>query len=45
MATAASAVPHSPQNFVPGAFGVAHAGQAIASAVPHSPQNFRPASF
>ena len=42
---AVSAVPHSPQNFVPGAFDVPHDGQAAASAVPHSPQNFRPASF
>ena len=40
-----SASPHSPQNFVPAALGVPHAGQAIASEAPHSPQNFRPASF
>ena len=40
-----SAVPHSPQNFTDGAFGVPHDGHVCASVVPHSPQNFRPASF
>ena len=44
-AAVVSGVPHSPQNFVPGAFDVPHAGHATASAVPHSPQNLRPASF
>ena len=42
---APSAVPHSPQNFTDGAFGVPHDGHVCASVVPHSPQNFRPASF
>jgi hypothetical protein len=41
----ASAVPHSPQNLTPGAFGVPHDGQAVDSGLPHSPQNLRPASF
>ena len=40
-----SAVPHSPQNFTAGEFGVPHDGQASASAAPHSPQNLRPGSF
>jgi hypothetical protein len=40
-----SVEPHSPQNFIVGAFPVPHAGQARASALPHSPQNFRPSSF
>jgi len=40
-----SAVPHSPQNLMPGAFAAPHDGHAIASAVPHSPQNFRPGSL
>ena len=44
-AGAQSAVPHSPQNFAAGAFGVAQLGQVTASGDPHSPQNFRPASF
>ncbi len=42
---AVSAVPHSPQNLTPGAFGVPHDGQALDNAVPHSPQNFLPGSF
>jgi hypothetical protein len=42
---AASAVPHSPQNLTPGAFGVPHDGQALDSGLPHSPQNFRPVSL
>ena len=44
-ATAPSALPHSPQNFMVGAFAVPQLGQVCASALPHSPQNFRPASF
>jgi hypothetical protein len=44
-AGAASAVPHSPQNFTPGAFGDPQFAHATASGVPHSPQNFLPASF
>ena len=40
-----SAEPHSPQNFIVGAFAVPHDGQARASALPHSPQNLRPSSF
>jgi hypothetical protein len=44
-AAAVSADPHSPQNFVPGAFGVPHDAQATASPRPHSPQNFRVPSF
>jgi hypothetical protein len=42
---AASAVPHSPQNFTPGAFAQPQASQVRASGEPHSPQNFLPASF
>jgi hypothetical protein len=45
VADVVSAVPHSPQNFTPGALRVPHDGQALESALPHSPQNFRPASF
>ena len=41
----ASAVPHSPQNLVPGALGVPHAGQAALRRAPHSPQNLRPGSL
>ena len=40
-----SAVPHSPQNLTPGAFGVPHAGHSVVSDEPHSPQNFLPASL
>jgi hypothetical protein len=43
--TPVSDVPHSPQNFTPGAFEVPHCGQAVASRAPHSPQNLRPASL
>jgi hypothetical protein len=39
-APAASAVPHSPQNFWPGGLGAPHEGHTAASAAPHSPQNF-----
>ena len=38
-------VPHSPQNLVPGGFGVPQCAQAALKLVPHSPQNLRPASF
>jgi hypothetical protein len=44
-AAAVRADPHSPQNFVPGAFGEPHDAQATASPRPHSPQNFRVPSF
>jgi hypothetical protein len=44
-APAASAEPHSPQNFVPGGFAAPHVAQATASNVPHSPQNLRFGSF
>src|SRR2546422_1229168 len=37
--TAASAVPHSLQNFCPAGFGWAQAGQARRRLAPHSPQN------
>src|SRR5215210_887084 len=37
--------PHSPQNFVPGALGVAHTPQTTDRAVPQLPQNLRPCSF
>ncbi len=40
-----SGAPHSPQNFLPGSFGVPQAGQSLARAAPHSPQNFTPAPF
>jgi hypothetical protein len=40
-----SAVPHSPQNFVPGAFGAPQLGHPAVSRWPHSPQNLRLASF
>ena len=40
-----SGVPHSPQNFWPGAFAAPHEEQVAASAVPHSPQNFWPVWF
>jgi hypothetical protein len=43
--SAASAVPHSPQNFTAGGLGAPHVGHARARALPHSPQNLRPASF
>ena len=42
---AISGEPHSPQNFVPGAFAVPHDGQARERGLPHSPQNFRLCSF
>ena len=42
LAAAASAVPHSPQNFWPGELAVPHEPQTSASAAPHSPQNFWP---
>ena len=42
---ASSRVPHSPQNFCPGAFAAPHAEQTAARAVPHSPQNFWPGAF
>jgi len=45
VAGATSAVPHSPQNFTPGALGDPQFAHATASGVPHSPQNFLPASF
>ena len=41
-AAAASATPHSPQNFWPGELTVPHERQADASAAPHPPQNFWP---
>ena len=41
----ARAVPHSPQNRVPGALAVPHDGQVSAKRVPHWPQNLRPGSF
>src|SRR5262249_24741536 len=37
--------PHSPQNFIPGAFRVPHEGQATVRGRPHSPENLRRASF
>lgn len=40
-----SGEPHSPQNFVSGAFVLPQVGHAAASEEPHSPQNFRPGSF
>jgi hypothetical protein len=45
VAPAVSAVPHSLQNFPPGAFGAPQAGQSTVSAVPHSLQNFAPSGF
>jgi hypothetical protein len=44
-ASAARAVPHSPQNFTAGEFAAPHDGQVTASGDPHSPQNLRPASL
>jgi predicted metal-binding membrane protein len=40
-----SLVPHSPQNFTPGALAVPHDGHGAARLAPHSAQNFRPSSF
>jgi len=40
-----SGEPHSPQNFMPGAFAAPQDAHACASAPPHSPQNLRPGSF
>jgi hypothetical protein len=42
---AASAEPHSPQNFCSRGFLAPHEEQIAASAVPHSPQNFCVAEF
>jgi hypothetical protein len=44
-APVASAVPHSMQNFWPGAYGVEQVGQRSSSLVPHSMQNFAPGGF
>jgi hypothetical protein len=38
-------VPHSPQNFTPGAFEAPQLGHDPANGVPHSPQNFLSSSF
>ncbi len=42
---ATSPVPHSTQNFAPGAFAVPQFGHAALRRAPHSRQNFAPATF
>jgi len=42
---AASGEPHSPQNFVSGAFRLPQLAHATARDAPHSPQNFLPLSL